>query len=78
MGNNDGEEDNADSSVDKGRDPNAEDARARARADKDNGDRTLKRSVVATQHKASALGVTLGGGRGRKGRDSQGSCAIDK
>jgi hypothetical protein len=29
--------------------------------------RKLKRSVVATQHKASALGVTLGGGRGRKG-----------
>jgi hypothetical protein len=28
--------------------------------------RKLKRSVVATQHKASALGVTLGGGRGRK------------
>jgi hypothetical protein len=30
--------------------------------------RKLKRSVVATQHKASALGVTLGGGRGRKSR----------
>jgi hypothetical protein len=29
--------------------------------------RKLKRSVVATQHKASALGVTVGGGRGRKG-----------
>jgi hypothetical protein len=28
--------------------------------------RKLKRSVYATQHKASALGVTLGGGRGRK------------
>jgi hypothetical protein len=28
--------------------------------------RKLKRSVAATQHKASALGVMLGGGRGRK------------
>jgi len=28
--------------------------------------RKLKRSVIATQHKASALGVTLGGGRGKK------------
>jgi hypothetical protein len=26
----------------------------------------LKRSVDATRHKASVLGVTLGGGRGRK------------
>jgi hypothetical protein len=28
--------------------------------------RKLKRSVDATRHKASTLGVTLGGGRGRK------------
>jgi hypothetical protein len=27
--------------------------------------RKLKRSVVATQHKASSLGVSVGGGRGR-------------
>jgi hypothetical protein len=28
--------------------------------------RKLKRSVAATQHKASALAVTLGGGRGKQ------------
>jgi hypothetical protein len=34
--------------------------------------RKLKRSVGAVQHKASALGVILGGGRGKqRGRDGQ-------
>jgi hypothetical protein len=31
--------------------------------------RKLKRSVGATYQKARVLGVTLGGGRGRKGRE---------
>jgi hypothetical protein len=42
-------------------------ALAREQAETTEIARKLKRSVVATQHKASALGVTLGGGRGRKG-----------
>jgi hypothetical protein len=71
-GNRDGEEggDSEDgeaekvAAVDEGRHPDVKDARARK--DKDMIARKLKRSVNATRHKASVLGVTLGGGRGRK------------
>jgi hypothetical protein len=61
MGNNDGEEDNANSSVDKGRDPHAEDARARA--DEDNRDST---QAQAERGCGVSAGIKAGRDAGRR------------
>jgi hypothetical protein len=78
MGNNDGEEDNAEPAVDEGRCSNAESACAGA--DEDNGDRAEGQAELcgdasegvdircdAGDASKEERGVMLGGGRGRKG-----------
>ena len=66
MGNRDGEEDNADSSVDKGRAPHAEDARARA--DEDNRDRA---QAQAERGCGVSAGIKAGRDAGRRSREEE-------
>jgi hypothetical protein len=72
MGNRDGEEGNADSSVDKGRGPHAEDARTRA--DEDNRDRA---QAQAERGCGVSAGIKAGRDVGRMSREEGGvTCRV--
>jgi hypothetical protein len=70
MGNNDGEEDNAEPSVDKGRAAHAEDARGPA--DEDNGDRA---QAQAERGGGVSAGIKAGRDAGRRSREGRGVIA---